>query len=84
MVNAKRFIREIEAQMYGSMTASERLIKITKIVNDYKVEVEEETGLTFIEAMDQEIANERLSEWEVNQMANEDHIPVYLESVRSL
>ena len=64
MVNASKFMRQIEGQMHGAMTASERLEKITKIVNDYKIEVEEETNLPYYRAMDQEIANERLSEWE--------------------
>jgi hypothetical protein len=64
MVNASKFMRQIEGQMHGTMTASERLEKITKVV------------------MDQEIANERLSEWEFDQMKNHDHISAYLESAR--
>ena len=46
MVNASKFMQQIEGQMHGAMTTSERLEKITKIVNDYKIEVEEETNLT--------------------------------------
>jgi hypothetical protein len=82
MVNASKFMRQIEGQMHGTMTASERLEKITKVVNDYKIEVEKETNLPYYQAMDQEIANERLSEWEFDQMKNHDHIPAYLESAR--
>ena len=44
MVNASKFMQQIEGQMHGAMTTSERLEKITKIVNDYKIEVEEETN----------------------------------------
>jgi hypothetical protein len=82
MVNTSKFMREIEDQMHGSMTASDRLAKITRIVNNYKIEVEEETNLPYVQAIDQEIANERLAEWEADQMKNHDHVPSYLEVAR--
>ncbi len=44
-------MRQIEDQMHGAMTASERLEKITKIINDYKIEVEEETNLPYSQAI---------------------------------
>ena len=52
MVNHEDYMKQIEQQMHGTMTKSERLERITKIVNGYKIETEEETNRPYSASRD--------------------------------
>jgi hypothetical protein len=47
MVNHEEYMRKIEKQMWGMMTEHDRLKEIRRIVSDYRIEIEEETGRPF-------------------------------------